>query len=58
MPVCAKIFFSWVRNDLSIAKTYISPGNLQGAVVFVTLAAGVSLVSILQEDNWASVYFG
>ena len=51
-PVCAKTIFSWVRKVLCVAKAHMSPGSLQGTAA---LAAGVSLVSILQTGDWARV---
>ena len=33
----------------------MSPGSLQGAAASVALAAGVSLVSILQAGDWVRV---
>ena len=33
----------------------MSLGSLQGAVTYVALAAGVSMVLILQADDWARV---
>ena len=37
---------------MGVAKTHLSPGILYGAVVPVALAAGVSLVSVLQTGDW------
>ena len=54
-PVCAKTISSWVRKVLCVAKAHMSPGSLCGAAASATLAAGVSLVSILQAGNWARV---
>ena len=54
-PVCAKTISSWVRKVLCIAKAHISLGYLLGAAVSTVLAAGVSLVSILQAGDWAKV---
>ena len=54
-PVCAKTISSWVRKVLCVAKAHMSPGSLQGAAAFAALAAGVSLVSILQTGDWARV---
>ena len=51
-PVCAKTISSWVGKVLCIAKAHMSPGSLWGAAA---LAAGVSLVSILQAGDWARV---
>ena len=50
--VCAKTISSWVRKVLCVAKAHMSPGSLQGAAA---LAAGISLVSILQAAEWAKV---
>ena len=51
-PVCAKTISSWVRKVHCVATTHMSLGSLQGAAAVV---AGVSLVSILQEDDWVRV---
>ena len=51
-PVCAKTISSWARKVLCVGKAHISPGSLLGAA---TLAAGVSLVSILQAGDLARV---
>ena len=51
-PGCAKTISSWVQNVLCIAKTHMSLGSLWGALA---LAAGVSLVLILQVHDWARV---
>ena len=54
--VCVKTISSWVRKVLYVAKaTYVSGFSL-GASASVALAAGVSLVSILQAGDWASFY--
>ena len=52
-PVCAKTISSWVRKVLCVAKAHMSPDSLLGASA--ALAAGVSLVSILQAGDWARV---
>ena len=54
-PVCAKIISSWVREVICVAKAHMCLGSLQGAASSAALAAGVSLVSILQAGNWAKV---
>ena len=54
-PVCAKTISAWVWKVLSVAKAHMSLGSLQGAAAFAALVAGVSLVSILQAGDWASV---
>ena len=54
-PVCTKTISSWVRKVLCVAKAHTSPGSLQGAAASAALAAGVSLVSILQAGDWARV---
>ena len=46
---------SWVRKVISVAKAHMSPGSLGGAAASAALVAGVSLVSILQAGDWASV---
>ena len=53
-PVCAKIS-SWVRKVLCVAKAHMSLGSLQGVAASAALAAGVSLVTILQAGDWARV---
>ena len=50
-PVCAKTISSWVRKVLCVTKAHMSPGSLWGVATSATLAAGVSLVTILQADN-------
>ena len=52
MPVCAKTISSWVRKVLCVAKAHMF---LQGAAASAALAAGISLVSILQAGDWARV---
>ena len=54
-PVCAKTISSWVRKVLCVAKAHMSLGSIWGAAASVALAAGVSLVSILQAGDWARV---
>ena len=54
-PVCAKTISSWVRKDLCVAKAHLSLVSFWGAVASSALVAGVSLVSILQAGDWASV---
>ena len=54
-PVYTKTISSWVRNVLRIAKAHMSPSTLQCGAVSVALAAGVSLVSILQAGDWPRV---
>ena len=54
-PVCAKTISSWVWKVLSIAKAYMSLGSLQGVAASAALAAGVSLVTILQAGDWTRV---
>ena len=51
--VYAKTISSWVRKVLCVAKAHMSPGSLWGVAVSTALAASVSLVSILQVDDWA-----
>ena len=53
-PVCAKTISSWVRKVLCVAKAYVS-GLLRGFAASAALAAGVSLVTILQAGDWARV---
>ena len=50
--VCAKTISSWVRKVLCVAKAHMSPISLQGAAASASLAAGVSLVFILQAGDW------
>ena len=49
-PVCAKTISSWVRKVLCVAKAHMSLGCLQGVAASAALAAGVSLVTILQAS--------
>ena len=51
-PVCAKTISSWVRKVLCVAKACMSLGSCWGAAA---LAVEVSLVSILQVGDWATV---
>ena len=51
-PVCAKTISSWVRKVLGVAKAHMSLGSLQGVAASAALAAGVSLVTILQAGDW------
>ena len=55
MPVCAKTISSQIRRVLHIAKALMSAGTLHDAAVSVALAAGVSLVFILQTGAWMRV---
>ena len=50
-PVCAKTISSW----FFVLLKHMSPGSLQVVAASAALAAGVSLVSILQVGDWASV---
>ena len=54
-PVCAKTFSSWVRKVLGVAKAHMSPGSHWGVAASAALAAGVSLVTILQAGDWTRV---
>ena len=54
-PVCAKTISSWVRKVLGVAKAHMSLGSLQGVAASAALAAGVSLVTILQAGDWTRV---
>ena len=54
-PVCAKTISSWVRKVLGVAKAHMSLGSLWGVAASAALAAGVSLVSILQAGDWTRV---
>ena len=54
-PVCAKTISSWVRKVLCVAKAHMSLGSLWGAAASAALAAGVSLVTILQAGDWTRV---
>ena len=54
-PVCAKTISSWVRKVLCVAKAHMSLGSLWGVAASAALAAGVSLVTILQAGDWARV---
>ena len=44
-----------MRRALVIAKTHMSLGTLQGGAVSSAFVAGISLVSILQAGNFASI---
>ena len=50
--VCAKTISSWVRKVLCVAKAHMYLGSLQGVAASAALAAGVSLVTILQAGDW------
>ena len=50
-PVCAKTISSWVREVFCVAKANMSLGYLRGVGASVALAAGVSLVTILQAGD-------
>ena len=54
-PVCAKTISSWVREVLCVAKAHMSLGSLWGFAASTSLAAGVSLVTILLASDWARV---
>ena len=54
-PVCVKTIYSWVRKVLCVAKAHMSLGSFWRVAASAALAAGVSLVSILQAGDWASV---
>ena len=49
MSVYAKMISSWVRKVLGTAKSHMSPGTVQGAVVLAAFAAGISPVFSLEE---------
>ena len=52
MTIYAKKISSKVRKVLGVAKVYMSPGSLQGAVVSLAFMAGISVVSTLQAGDW------
>ena len=54
-PVCAKTMSSWVRKVPCVAKAHMSLGSLQEVAASAALAAGVSLVTILQAGDWARI---
>ena len=54
-PVCAKTISSRVRKVLCVAKGHMSLGSLWGVAASAALAAGVSLVTILQAGDLARV---
>ena len=54
-PVCTKTISSWVRKILCVAKAHMSSGYLQQGAASAALAAGVSLVTILQAGDWTQV---
>ena len=51
MHVSAKTISSCVMKALGIAKAHMSPSTLHSAEVSAAMAAGVSLVSILQAGD-------
>ena len=53
--VCAKTISSWVWKVLSVANAHMSLGSLWGVAASTALAAGVSLVTILQAGDWTRV---
>ena len=53
--VCAKTISSLVRKVLCVAKAHLPLGSLQGTAASAALVAGVSLVFILQEGDWANI---
>ena len=53
--VCAKTISSWVRKVLCVAKVHMSLGTLWGVAASTALAAGVSLMTIMQAGDWARV---
>ena len=55
MTICAKTISYWARKGVSIAKAHLVLGTLQTPAVSVSLAAGVSVVSILQAGDWARI---
>ena len=55
-PVCAKTISSWLRKVLSVATAHMSQGSLWGVAASAALAAGVSLVTILQAGDLTSFY--
>ena len=54
-PVCAKTISSWVRKVLCVSKVHMSLGSFLGVAASAALAAGVSLVTILQAGDWTRV---
>ena len=46
---------SVLKPLLCVAMAYMTLGSLWGVVVSAALAAGVSMVSILQAGGWATV---
>ena len=54
-PLYAKTISSWVWKVLSVAKAYVSLGSIWGVAAPAALVAGVSLVTILQADDWTRV---
>ena len=54
MPVCAKMIFSWVRQVLGIAEGHVFRYSLR-CYGTVALVDGVTVVSLLQQDDWARV---
>ena len=54
-PVCAKTISSGVRKVPSVAKAHMSLGSVWGVAASAALAAGVSLVTILQAGDLTRV---
>ena len=55
-PVCPKTISFWVRKVFYVAKAHMSLGSLWGVGASTALAAGVSLVTILQAGDWTRVF--
>ena len=56
-PVCAKTISSWVRKVLCVAKVHMSLGSLWRVATSAALAAGVSLVTILQAGDCGQSFY-
>ena len=52
----AKTICSWVRKDLSMAKTQMSLGILQGTAASAALVAGFYCVGTMLAGDWARVF--
>ena len=55
IPVFEKMIFSWIPMVFSIAKVHMPFSNLWGMAVSAALAAGASLVSILESRDFARI---
>ena len=56
VPTCTNMISAWVNKVLGVVQAHIAPSTLQGVAVLADFVAGISLMSILQADDWASLY--